>query len=179
MGQVRFHKVVSALPSPLEKDGLYLVRTGEGFDLYASDSTGAIAHKVNTGASVQDTGWRNMWKHLLGFSLSSSSVYLSQRDQLLFRRIGDRCLFYAYMHTSVTIRNSTSMRALPEGLRPINYVYVNMSQIRGQERRLQISNYGYLTPFDLFSGSMTDHVIEYITNDPFPAQLPGEPWTPT
>lgn len=41
-------KEVSVLPTPLEADTLYLVRSGEGFDLYCSDSTGSIAHKVNS-----------------------------------------------------------------------------------------------------------------------------------
>lgn len=40
-------KVVSALPGTLAADTLYLVRTGTGFDLYCSDSTGNIAHKLN------------------------------------------------------------------------------------------------------------------------------------
>lgn len=42
------HKIVSALPSTLEPNTIYAVRVGEGFDLYISDLTGSIAHKVNT-----------------------------------------------------------------------------------------------------------------------------------
>jgi hypothetical protein len=45
MGRFRAEKVVSALPSTL--DTIYCVRVGTGFDLYVSDSTGAVAHKVN------------------------------------------------------------------------------------------------------------------------------------
>lgn len=40
-------KIVSVLPSPLEPDTVYLVRTGEGFDIYASDATGNVAHSLN------------------------------------------------------------------------------------------------------------------------------------
>lgn len=40
-------KEVNVLPSNLEPDTIYLVRTGGGFDLYCSDATGAIAHKIN------------------------------------------------------------------------------------------------------------------------------------
>lgn len=53
MALFKIHKVVSALPGALESNCLYLVRTGIGFDLYATDSTGSIAHPLNggTGAS--------------------------------------------------------------------------------------------------------------------------------
>lgn len=44
---LQIHKVVSALPDPLEADAVYAVRTGAGFDLYVSDSTGSVAHKLN------------------------------------------------------------------------------------------------------------------------------------
>lgn len=47
MGQFRIEKVIGSLPNPLDSDTLYLVRTGAGFDLYASDTTGTIAYKVN------------------------------------------------------------------------------------------------------------------------------------
>jgi hypothetical protein len=46
---VIFRKEVAALPVILEANTLYFVRVGEGFDLYLSDLTGAIAHKVNSG----------------------------------------------------------------------------------------------------------------------------------
>jgi hypothetical protein len=47
MVDFRIHKVVSSLPSQLEANTLYLARTGEGFDLYCSDATGAIAYTQN------------------------------------------------------------------------------------------------------------------------------------
>lgn len=45
--QFKAYKVVSVLPDPINPDSLYLVRAGSGFDLYCSDSTGTIAHKIN------------------------------------------------------------------------------------------------------------------------------------
>lgn len=42
------YKVVSALPTVLVPDAIYLVRIGNGFDLYCSDATGNIAHPINT-----------------------------------------------------------------------------------------------------------------------------------
>ena len=46
------HKVVAALPDPLEPDALYAVRVGDGFDLYIADATGSLAFKVNTGPKI-------------------------------------------------------------------------------------------------------------------------------
>jgi hypothetical protein len=47
MADFKAYKEVSVLPSTLVPSAIYLVRTGAGFDLYASDSTGAIAHSLN------------------------------------------------------------------------------------------------------------------------------------
>lgn len=47
MANILAHKVVAALPGTLDPNALYLVRSGEGFDLYASDSTGSVAHRIN------------------------------------------------------------------------------------------------------------------------------------
>lgn len=52
MAAFKIHKVVSSLPSSLAANCLYLVRTGVGFDLYASDSTGSIAHPLNVGSGA-------------------------------------------------------------------------------------------------------------------------------
>lgn len=40
-------KEISALPVILSPSTIYAVRRGVGFDLYVSDNTGTIAHKVN------------------------------------------------------------------------------------------------------------------------------------
>lgn len=48
---VLFKKEVHALPEQLDKGCVYFVRNGEGFDLYVSDATGTVAHKLNTGKS--------------------------------------------------------------------------------------------------------------------------------
>jgi hypothetical protein len=58
MATFRAHKVVASLPDPLDADTVYLVRVGEGFDLYATDSTGLIAHRLNPALSWMDyAGW--------------------------------------------------------------------------------------------------------------------------
>lgn len=47
MASLIAHKVVAALPDPLEPDAVYAVRIGDGFDLYISDTTGSVAHRLN------------------------------------------------------------------------------------------------------------------------------------
>ena len=40
-------KVVGSLPTTLDKNIFYAVRVGNGYDLYLSDSTGSVAHRMN------------------------------------------------------------------------------------------------------------------------------------
>lgn len=47
MAILRVDKVVSVLPTPLTANTVYAVRVGAGFDLYISDSTGSVAHRIN------------------------------------------------------------------------------------------------------------------------------------
>lgn len=56
MSASRAHKLVAALPDPLEPNALYLLRAGAGFDLYASDQTGSVAHKLNADEGSGGTG---------------------------------------------------------------------------------------------------------------------------
>lgn len=44
-------KTVSGLPSPLAPNVFYLVRVGQGYDLYATDTTGSSAYKINVSPS--------------------------------------------------------------------------------------------------------------------------------
>lgn len=48
MGEIKHHKVVSALPSPLEADSIYYIRRGDGYDICVTNSTGLIvAYSLN------------------------------------------------------------------------------------------------------------------------------------
>lgn len=47
MADFRAVKQVATLPTPLVADTVYMVRAGTGFDLYVTDTTGAIAHRLN------------------------------------------------------------------------------------------------------------------------------------
>ena len=44
-------KTVSSLPVPLAPNVIYLVRVGQGYDLYATDTTGSSAYKINVSPS--------------------------------------------------------------------------------------------------------------------------------
>lgn len=48
MAKVLHHKVVVALPSPLEPDAIYYVRTGDGFDIHVTNGAGVVtAYSLN------------------------------------------------------------------------------------------------------------------------------------
>ncbi|UQY33831.1 hypothetical protein K8U54_19265 [Pseudomonas fulva] len=48
MAELKLYKVVSALPQTLEADSIYLVRAGDGFDLYTTNHGGTIiSYKAN------------------------------------------------------------------------------------------------------------------------------------
>ena len=48
MSVIRFSKVVASLPQQLEPDTIYLVRVGDGVDLYCTDATGSIAYQIGS-----------------------------------------------------------------------------------------------------------------------------------
>lgn len=49
-------KVIGSLPSVLAPNTFYAVRVGTGYDLYLSDTTGAVAHRLNT--DLDNLGWQ-------------------------------------------------------------------------------------------------------------------------
>lgn len=53
MSAFHIDKVVSSLPAVLQPSTVYAVRTGTGFDLYVSDSTGSVAHSLNLPEEVK------------------------------------------------------------------------------------------------------------------------------
>lgn len=50
MAAFSIYKFVGSLPPALKPNSVYAVRTGAGFDLYIADSTGSVAHKINSEA---------------------------------------------------------------------------------------------------------------------------------
>lgn len=60
MAVLKVEKVVSALPGTLAADTIYFVRVGTGFDIYVTDSTGAIAYRANpSGETFAASRWRD------------------------------------------------------------------------------------------------------------------------
>lgn len=59
MATLKVEKVIGALPGTLVADTIYFVRTGTGFDIYVTDSTGAVAYESNPVAmTFQQSRWR-------------------------------------------------------------------------------------------------------------------------
>lgn len=56
MAIIEFGKYISQLPTNLKPNTIYLVRTGQGFDLYATDITGNNALKINPPLPMQQKG---------------------------------------------------------------------------------------------------------------------------
>lgn len=52
MSDLRIYKEIGSVPSNFGSDSIYAVRTGPGFDLYMTDTTGSVAYKLNSGAST-------------------------------------------------------------------------------------------------------------------------------
>lgn len=74
MALVKHHKHVASLPTELEPDAIYYVRSGGGVDVYVTNGSGLIvAYKVNTGG-----GSVNATINLDG----PTSLYISQSAQL-------------------------------------------------------------------------------------------------
>lgn len=56
MSDFKIYKEISTVPSNISSDSMYAVRTGPGFDLYLSDTTGSVVYKINSTSisSVED-----------------------------------------------------------------------------------------------------------------------------
>lgn len=83
MATFKIIKNISALPNLLESNTLYFIRVGEGFDLYCSDITGSIAHKVNISDTLgvpislaNGSGWHKVIRFPIdGFLFVDISIY--------------------------------------------------------------------------------------------------------
>lgn len=53
-------KVIGSLPSVLAPNTFYAVRVGTGYDLYLSDATGMVAHRLNPNFEGLAVGGRNL-----------------------------------------------------------------------------------------------------------------------
>lgn len=62
MAVLKVEKVVATLPGTLVADTIYFVRVGTGFDLYVTDSTGAIAYQVNQASGLGETFAGSRWR---------------------------------------------------------------------------------------------------------------------
>lgn len=47
MSDLKIYKEIGGVPSNFGADSIYAIRTGPGFDLYLSDTTGSVAYKIN------------------------------------------------------------------------------------------------------------------------------------
>lgn len=48
MSDLKIYKEIGSVPNTFGSDSIYAVRTGPGFDLFMTDTTGSIAYKINS-----------------------------------------------------------------------------------------------------------------------------------
>jgi hypothetical protein len=108
MAVFNVEKVVSALPDPLSPNTLYYVRVGAGFDLYLSDSTGTIAHKLNAD--------RSLTKATLGHSAGAIAADVSSADWFEFEAEAYNEGGVTVVGATKTLVNNDAAFDLPAGL---------------------------------------------------------------
>ena len=47
MSDLKIYKEIGGVPSNFGADSIYAIRTGPGFDLYITDTTGSVSYKIN------------------------------------------------------------------------------------------------------------------------------------
>ena len=47
MSDLKLYKEIGSVPSNFGSDSIYAIRTGPGFDLYMTDTTGSVSYKIN------------------------------------------------------------------------------------------------------------------------------------
>lgn len=54
MSDLKFYKEIGSVPDDFGSDSIYAIRTGPGFDLYMTDTTGSVAYKINSTSVSSD-----------------------------------------------------------------------------------------------------------------------------
>lgn len=96
MAIFKTEKVIAALPGVLAADTVYFVRAGVGIDVYVSDSTGSVAHKINASAISEISGLQSALDEKL--SNSAGSVTSSKIDPWMMR--GNLCPDFGMVDTA-------------------------------------------------------------------------------
>jgi hypothetical protein len=105
MRTFKARKVLSSLPSQLEADTVYAVRVGTGFDLFITDSTGLIAHKVNSAgvANTYETVNKNLPASNAAFAYSGGVLTSITYGNGVVKTLG----YSAGVLTTVTLSGAT------------------------------------------------------------------------
>lgn len=81
MAKVLHHKVVVALPLPLEPDSIYYVRKGNGFDIHVTNGTGVVtAYSTNTSLDLAEQAEMLGELELASISISGPRLVYTDRD---------------------------------------------------------------------------------------------------
>lgn len=94
MSNLNIYKEIAKLPDQLVSNSIYAVRVGQGFDLYITDSTGAIAHKLNRSENGSDVYDLAVSRGFLGtlddwLLQLSATIKLSQESKNIIKNTED------------------------------------------------------------------------------------------
>lgn len=121
MTKIKISKVVASLPSTLEPNTLYLVRVGSGFDVYSSDSTGTVAHKLNSSGSSSDLA---MIASLATTIAAGSTLGSEQRLLAAQGQVGQTILAVGNIYHQGDPEGSSELKAQITSLNSGNVVFV-------------------------------------------------------
>lgn len=89
MSVIKHHKVVAALPDPLESNSIYYVRVGSGFSIYVTnDIGGVVAYSLNTSLPDFGGGDRQLLFNDAG-NIGTASVVADSEGQLVLNSTAD------------------------------------------------------------------------------------------
>ena len=75
MSDLKLYKEIGSVPSNFGSDSIYAIRTGPGFDLYMTDTTGSVAYKINnTNVSSEEGNLVEMTSDGLLVKIKESSI---------------------------------------------------------------------------------------------------------
>lgn len=134
MSEFKPHKYVSALPAQLEANSVYFVRSGAGFDLYVTNSSGTIVSysanyqpinsKLTDLANKTWTSGKVVYAHTADNTFTGLFVGAASSTDLLDRAAGDERYFAKAGDTmtgKLTLPASTTVGAslnIPTGVAP-------------------------------------------------------------
>jgi hypothetical protein len=103
MNILNARKEISVLPTVLEPDTIYAIRTGKGFNLYITDNTGSIPHTLNdTSTKLRSPVFTYVGDQLAQIVYQDGTVKRFYYEDNLLSRISEFGVSNSVMHKIFT-----------------------------------------------------------------------------